>query len=263
MSLRVWWTRNSCAVIIPALENALDEAKSPPLVSIMLANNETGAIQPVKELAEISHEHGAVFHTDAVQALGHIPVDVKNLGIDMLSGSSHKFNGPRGVGFLYVRRGAGIRPFVDGGSQESGLRAGTENVAGIVGMSIALENNCQEILRNQSHLRVLENILLDGLRRRGLVFIRNGNNTMPGLVSLSFRNEDGERILHRLDLKGICVSTGSACDGMNHNVSHVIRSMGIPPEYARGTVRISFGKYNTEDEAAIIAEALAEIIPTR
>ena len=254
---------SSCTVITSALYDALRKCRTPPLVSVMLANNETGAIQPVKELAEIAHRHGAIFHTDAVQALGHIPVDVDALNVDMLSGSSHKFNGPRGVGFLYVRRGTNIIPFVDGGSQESGLRAGTENIAGIVGMSLALANNCREIRRNQSHLLTLENTLLDGLRRNNIDFIRNGKNTLPGLVSLSFRNDDGERILHRLDLKGICVSTGSACDGMSHNVSHVIRSLNLPPEYERGTVRISFGKYNTVNDAEIIAESLAKIIPIR
>ena len=254
---------SSCTVITSSLLDALNECGSPALVSVMLANNETGAIQPVKEIADISRRHGAIFHTDAVQALGHIPVDVKELGVDMLSGSSHKFNGPRGVGFLYVKRGISIRPFVDGGSQESGLRAGTENTAGIVGMSLALANNCRDIRRNQSHLLTLENILLDELRRNNIDFIRNGNKTLPGVLSLSFRNDDGERILHRLDLKGICISTGSACDGMNQNVSHVIRSMNIPPEYARGTVRISFGKYNTKDDAKIIADSLAKIIPIR
>ena len=254
---------SSCTVIISELENALKESQTPPLVSIMLANNETGAIQPVKNLAEISHKYGAIFHTDAVQALGHITVDVKALDVDMLSGSSHKFNGPRGVGFLYVKRGVSIRPFVDGGSQESGLRAGTENTAGIVGMSLALANNCREIQRNMSHLLTLENILLDGLRRNNIDFIRNGKNTLPGLLSLSFRNESGERILHRLDLKGICISTGSACNGMSQNPSHVIRSMNLPPEYAQGTVRISFGKFSTEDDAEIIAESLAKIIPIR
>lgn len=254
---------SSCTVKISELANALRESESPALVSIMLANNETGAIQPVKNLAEISQENGAIFHSDAVQALGHITVDVKELGVDMLSGSSHKFNGPRGVGFLYVRRGITIQPFVDGGSQESGLRAGTENTAGIVGMSLALANNCREIQLNQSHLLNLENILLDVLRRNNIDFIRNGNNTLPGLLSLSFRNESGERILHRLDLKGICVSTGSACDGMSQNLSHVIRSMNLPPEYAQGTVRISFGKFSTENDAVTIAESLTKIIPIR
>lgn len=253
----------SCRVILTALEDALKSSPSPALVSVMAANNETGQLQPVREIAGISHSYGAIFHTDAVQALGHVSVNAGETGADMISGSSHKFNGPRGAGFLYVRRGVKIRPLVDGGSQESGMRAGTENVAGVVGMSVALVRNCRDIERNREHLLGLENILLGTLKARGLDFIRNGDDTLPGLLSLSFRNQDGERILHRLDLMGICVSTGSACDGMKHNVSRVITAMNVPDEYAPGTVRISFGKHNTGDEAVTIAEALAGIIPTR
>ena len=236
------------------------------LVSVMLANNETGTIQPVKSLTELSHSHGAIFHTDAVQAIGHIDVDVKALGVDMLSASAHKFNGPKGVGFLYVKRGVKLHALIDGGSQEFGLRAGTENVAGIVGMAKALENNYKALSHNQKFLLGLEQILLERLISHKLDFRINGNITqkLPGLLSLSFRNSDGERILHRLDLMGISISTGSACDGMNTQISHVIKALKVPQDYAKGTIRISLGKYNSESDALTIADALAKIIiPTQ
>lgn len=255
----------ACRVIIPALAEALTHCHSPALVSVMLANNETGVIQPIHELAQIAHSHGALFHTDAVQALGHVPVDVQALGVDMLSGSAHKFNGPRGVGFLYVRRGVEIRPLIHGGSQECGLRAGTENTAGVVGMSIALTNNCREISRHEERLLILERILIDGLKGCGIDFRLNGDaaERLPGLLSLSFRGANGERILHRLDLKDICISTGSACDGMKNQISRVITRMNVPHEYAGGTIRISFGKCNTPDDAAKIAREIANVIPTQ
>ncbi len=255
----------SCRVIVPALEKYLTLCNSPALVSIMLANNETGIIQPVKALAEIAHNYGALFHTDAVQALGHMSVDVQALGVDMLSGSAHKFNGPRGVGFLYVSRGIKISPLINGGSQECGLRAGTENTAGVVGMSTALTNNCRDIPRNKESLLILERTLIEGLKDYGIDFRLNGDGAerLPGLLSLSFRGANGERILHRLDLKGICVSTGSACDGMKNQISRVITQMNVPHDYAGGTVRISFGKYNTPDEAEKIAREIANVIPTQ
>ena len=250
------------------------------LVSVMLVNNETGTIQPVKTLAEISHSHGAIFHTDAVQAIGHIDVDVKALGVDMLSASAHKFNGPRGAGFLYVRRdidvndeaentgfhGIKIHSLINGGSQEFGLRAGTENVACIVGMAKALENNCRHIQQTQKFLLGLEQILLERLISHKLDFRINGNITqkLPGILNLSFKNANGERILHRLDLMGIYISTGSACDGMNTQISHVIKALKVPQDYAKGTIRISLGKFNSENDALTIADALAKIIiPTQ
>lgn len=229
------------------------------LVSVMLSNNEIGTIEPIKELSEITHRHGALFHTDAVQAVGHIPVDVKALGIDMLSASAHKFNGPKGVGFLYIRNGVKIAPFNDGGSQEYGLRAGTENTAGIVGMARALQGNCNKMDEHNEHLLFLENMLLDKIRE--LDFIRNGHdNHVPGNISLSFRNASGEAIFHRMDLKGICISTGSACDSVNTNVSHVIKAIKVPNEYSNGTIRISLGKNNTSEDVIAIAKALSQIL---
>lgn len=229
------------------------------LVSVMLANNEIGTIEPIKELALIAHQHGAMFHTDAVQALGHIKIDVQKLGIDMLSASAHKFNGPKGIGFLYIRKKTDISPYSDGGLQEFGMRAGTENVAAIVGMATALKKNCAKIDYNKKKLVYLENLLLDKLC--GIEYIRNGyKEHIPGNLSLSFKDSDGEAILHRLDLKGICISTGSACDSVNVQISHVIKAIKVPDEYAHGTIRISLGKNNTESDVIKIAEALCEVI---
>ena len=231
------------------------------LVSVMFANNERGTIQPIKALCEISHNYNALFHTDAVQAIGHIPTDVKMLGIDMLSASAHKFNGPKGIGFLYKKNGTNIGPYFDGGSQELGMRAGTENIASIVGMAVALDKNCKEMSSNISHIKNVEDCLLGRLTDSGIHFIRNGEGDMlPGIISLSFENYDGEAILHRLDLMRICISTGAACNTEITEISHVLKSMNIPESYAKGTIRISFGKNNTVDDANLIAEALIKII---
>lgn len=231
------------------------------LVSVMLINNEIGTIQPVKELAEIAHAHGALFHTDAVQAVGHIPIDVKKLGIDLLSASAHKFNGPKGVGFLYIRKGVNIGRFADGGSQENDSRAGTENIAGIVGMAVALEFANNKIPGEMERLSELRNSLIDKLTEADFDFIVNGGNKVyPGTISLSFKNSDGEKILHRLDLQGICVSTGSACDSVNSQLSHVIRAIKLPNEYSKGTIRISLGQYNTADDIDAIVDALSKIL---
>ncbi len=244
-------------VILP--DNLEKNISDTSLVSIMLANNEIGTIQPICELCEITHAHGALFHTDAVQAVGHIPVDVKSLGVDMLSASAHKFNGPKGVGFLYIKSGTSLLPFHDGGSQESGKRAGTENVAGIVGMATALKENCERMSETAKRLYGYEKLLIDNLS--GLDFIRNGGeNHLPGVINLSFKGASGEAILHRMDLKGICISTGSACDSVNTQVSHVIRAIGVPVEYAQGTIRISLGADNTEEDVVAIANALKQIL---
>ena len=230
------------------------------LVSIMFSNNEIGTIQPIKELAEISHSSGALFHTDAVQAVGHVKIDVRTLGVDFLSASAHKFNGPKGTGFLYIRKGVDLLPYADGGKQEYGLRAGTENVAGIVGMAVALEKNCKEVDVHSEHLRELESRLLTQLDGR-IDYIRNGGvNRIPGNISLSFRNVEGEALLHRLDLMRICISTGSACDSVNTQISHVLKAINLDESYAKGTIRISLGKHNTVDEVDAIARALIKII---
>ena len=230
------------------------------LVSIMLSNNEIGTIEPIKELANVAHENDALFHTDAVQALGHIKVDVKDLGVDLLSASAHKFNGPKGIGFLYIKNGVEISSFVSGGSQEKGKRAGTENVASIVGMAIALKKNCDNLKHNQNHIHSLEKILLERLKAARIEFVRNGSdNTVPGNVSLSFPGFDGETLFHRLDLMGIQISTGSACDNINTQISHVLQAIQADDSIAKGTIRISLGKDNTEEDIYAIVDALTKI----
>lgn len=235
--------------------------KKTRLVSVMYANNEIGSIQPIKELCENAHFYGSLFHTDAVQATGHIKIDVRELGIDMLSASAHKFNGPKGVGFLYIKKDVSLIPFLDGGSQERKHRAGTENVAGIVGMAKALENNCSFLEKNRAYIVALEQQLLEYLNKSGIEYARNGgNNTLPGLLSLSFKGFSGETILHRMDLMGICISTGSACDSVDTQVSHVLRSIRLDETLAKGTIRISLGKDNTVEEVDGICRELIRII---
>lgn len=230
------------------------------LVSIMYANNELGSIQPISDLCSIAHKHGAIFHTDAVQAVGHVKIDVQELGVDMLSASAHKFNGPKGIGFLFVRKGTKICSFADGGAQEQNKRSGTENIASIVGMATALSINCDHMIDNTLHIKEIENVLLRKLRESNTAFIHNGGtNTLPGLLSLSFAGADGEAILHRLDLMGISISTGSACDSKKTEISHVLKAINLDESLAKGTIRISLGKNNTIEDACTIANALKKI----
>lgn len=231
------------------------------LVSVMSVNNEIGSIQPIQALCKAAHEQGALFHTDAVQAAGHIKMDVHELDVDFLSASAHKFNGPKGIGFLYIKRGVKLLPYADGGAQESAHRAGTENVAAIVGMATALKANCDALERNQQHVSALENDLIARLDHAGIAYRRNGGgDRLPGLLSLSFPGRDGEAILHRMDLMGISISTGSACDSVNTEISHVLQAIGLEEEYGRGTIRISLGKNNTLEETERIAAALIRIL---
>lgn len=233
------------------------------LISVMTANNEIGTIQPIKELAEIAHSRGAVFHTDAVQAVAHIPIDVKAMNIDMLSASAHKFNGPKGIGFLYNRNGL-LQPFHHGGAQEFGMRGGTENIPAIVGMAVALKKNVVEIARHTAHLNGLTELFLSALREANIDYILNGHPTdrLPGNVNISIKDKSGERIMHLLDLKGICISTGSACDSVNQQISHVIKAINVPNEYREGTIRVTFGKENTKQEVIDIINNLIKMIRT-
>lgn len=242
-----------------SLENLI--SNNTKLVSVMLANNEIGSVQPIQELCSIAHAHGALFHTDAVQAVGHIDINVRELDIDFLSASAHKFNGPKGVGFLFIRKGIDIKPFLDGGAQEHGYRAGTENIASIVGMSMALKSNYDLLNSNIQHILNLEKLLIARLNDSKVVYKRNGGkNTLPGLLSLSFPGEDGESILHRMDLMGISISTGSACDSVKTDVSHVLKAIDLDRSYAKGTIRISLGKNNTREEVERIADSLIRIL---
>lgn len=231
------------------------------LISIMLANNEVGTIQPIKKLAEITHAAGKIFHTDAVQAIGHIPIDVKKLGVDMLSASAHKFNGSKGIGFLYAKTNLTIFPYIDGGGQEFEMRGGTENVPAISAMAFALEKNCQAIKKTGEKVSNISKILIERLRNNGIEFIVNGSeNRLPGHLSLSFRNIDGETLMNRLDLNNIYVSTGSACNSKVVKISPVLQALKIPKDYIRGTIRITFGKENTSTDAENIAKNLLEIL---
>lgn len=231
------------------------------LVSIIFANNELGSIQPIQELCKVAHAHGALFHTDAVQAVGHIKINVHELGVDFLSASAHKFNGPKGIGFLFIRKGAELRPYVDGGSQENLHRAGTENIASIVGMAAALKTNSDSLDKNQLHILKLEKQLLARLDESGVVYRCNCvESKLPGLLSLSFPDKDGEAILHRMDLMGISISTGSACDSVNAEISHVLKAIHLAENYAKGTIRISLGKNNTQEDVENIVASLVKIV---
>ena len=248
-----------CVVTPEVLNSAI--TSDTRLISIMYANNEIGTIEPIKDLCEIAHRNGALFHTDAVQAVGHIKIDVKELGVDILSASAHKFNGPKGIGFLYIKKGTPINSYASGGAQEFGMRAGTENIASIVGMAVALKKNCERIQEVTRHLLTCETLLIEKLNNAGVDFVRNGSdNRIPGNISLSFRSADGETLLHRLDLMGICVSTGAACDSVDTRISHVLSAINIETEYAEGTIRISLSSNNTVIEVETIARALCSIL---
>ncbi len=231
------------------------------LVSIMLANNEIGTIQDICGFSEVVHKDKIFFHCDAVQAIGHISVDVKTLDVDMLSASAHKFNGPKGIGFMYLKKGTDLYNWSSGGKQESGHRAGTENVASIVGMAIALKTNVDNIQKNAAYLDRLSDEFFNKLSSSGVDFLVNGDsNRLPGNINITIKNQDGEALMHRLDLKGIIVSTGSACSSGKSDLSHVIKAIGTPKEYAAGTIRITLSKDNTTDHVLSIAEAIASII---
>lgn len=244
------------------LTNAISDRTA--LVSVMMANNEIGTIEPIAELAAIAHKHNCLFHTDAVQAVGHIDINVHELDVDFLSASAHKFNGPKGVGFLYIRKGITLDPLILGGAQESNMRAGTENIASIVAMAAALEENVIHLQENKKHLRQLEECFFAQLAGEGIRCHRNGAlSSIPGNISVSFDGLSGEAILHRLDLKGIMISTGSACDSKDTQISHVLKAINLSESLAKGTIRISFGKYNTQEDAIAIAKALVQIIKAK
>lgn len=243
-------------VLLPAYKEYVSEY--PDGISIMLANNEIGTIEDIARLTEIAHGFGIPFHTDAVQAVGHIPVDVKKLGVDMLSASAHKFNGPKGIGFLYVKRDTELESFIDGGQQEAGHRAGTENVAAIVGMATALKLNCERMSENRRRLKVLSNTFKNIIAEHLPDAVFNGDQArrLPGHISLSLPSISAEGLLHVLDLQGIAVSTGAACNSKSTEISHVLKAIGLSDKLAKGTIRITFGKNNTEDQAQYVADKI-------
>lgn len=232
------------------------------LISVMLANNEIGTIQPVKEIAKIAKEKGIIVHTDAVQAVGQIPVDVKDLGVDLLSLSAHKFYGPKGVGALYIRKGTKIHPFSHGGAQEKNRRAGTENVAGIVGLGKAIELATQNLSEYAAKLQKLRDKLIDGVLSK-IDYVRlNGDRhqRLPNNANFSFEFIEGESLLLMLDMKGIAASSGSACTSGSLDPSHVLLAIGLEHEVAHGSLRITLGEDNTEEDIDYLLEVLPEIV---
>ncbi|MDD5539889.1 MAG: cysteine desulfurase family protein [Candidatus Neomarinimicrobiota bacterium] len=232
------------------------------LVSVMYANNEIGTIQDIKTIAEITHSRGAFFHTDAVQAVGKIPVDVKDLNVDFLTLSAHKIYGPKGIGALYIRRGTPFCPMIRGGHQERGRRAGTENTIGIVAFAKAIEMRQQEMHDEAERLNRFRQILIDGIKNNIPDVQFNGHPTdvLPGTLNVSFVGAEGESILLYLDLEGIGVSTGSACASGSLDPSHVILATGIGAELAHGSIRISMGRENTLDDIQYTISALKRVI---
>ena len=231
------------------------------LVTVMFANNEIGTVQPVKEIGAVCREAGVTFHTDAVQAVGHIPVNVKEQNIDMLSLSAHKFHGPKGIGALYCRRGVRLLPFIDGGAQERGRRAGTENVAEIVAMAAALKEACANMAGNTAKLVALRDKIISALTKIPHSRL-NGDRVhrLPGTINMCFEGIEGEGLLLHLDDRGICASSGSACTSGSLDPSHVLLAIGLPHEVAHGSLRISLCEYNTEEDAERIIEAVPEVV---
>lgn len=235
------------------------------LVTIMAANNEIGTIQNLRAISEIAHAHGAVFHTDAVQAVGHMPLDVQEMGIDMLSLSAHKFRGPKGIGALYVRKGIALEPLVYGGGQERGLASGTENVAGMVGLGQAIEDATGEHLAEKmGYVKKLTDRLVKGIMDAIPYTHYTGDpvNRLPGTASFVFEAIEGEGLILRLDLAGICGSTGSACSTGSLDPSHVLMAIGLPHEIAHGSLRLTLGEQNTEEDVDYLIENVTKVVET-
>lgn len=234
----------------------------PGLASIMLANNEIGTIQPIRELARVASGKGMRFHTDAVQAVGHIPVDVKELSVNMLSASAHKFHGPKGVGFLYVKSSCKIAPFIHGGHQERGMRAGTENVAGIVGMATALKEACENMTENTEKVLAMRKKLEDGILSDIPNVILNGAGAerLPGITNVCIDGCDGETMVVLLSERGIMASSGSACMSGDQKPSHVLKAIGRTDDQARSALRISIDETNTMEEIDYILKSLPKVV---
>jgi len=231
------------------------------LVTIMTANNEIGTIQPIAQIGEICRKHSVVFHTDAVQAVGHLPIDVKAENIDMLSASAHKFHGPKGVGFLYARKGIILQNLIEGGAQERGKRAGTENLPGILAMTAALKESCADMEKNNKHLSEIRDHLIQGLSEISHSAL-NGDpvQRLAGNVNFSFEGIEGESILILLDQKGISASSGSACTSGSLDPSHVLLSIGRIHDVAHGSLRLSIGENITKEEADYIITSVKEVV---
>jgi cysteine desulfurase len=247
-------------VSLEQVRNAIKE--NTILISIMFANNEIGTIQPIQEIGAIAREKGVLFHTDAVQAVGNIPIDVEKMNIDLLSLSGHKFYGPKGMGALYIKKGVKISSIIHGGQQERGKRASTENIPGIIGLGKAIElatENIDEYNRKLIHLR---DITIEGLMANVPYIKLNGHrsNRLPGNVNISFQFIEGESLLLMLDMKGVCGSSGSACSSGSLDPSHVLMAIGLTHEIAHGSLRLTFGDENTEEDVAYILEEIPKIV---
>ena len=247
-------------IVVPEeLEAAITDQTA--LVTIMYANNEIGTIQPIAEIGAICKKHGVLFHTDAVQAVGNVPIDVKAQNIDMLSLSGHKLHAPKGVGALYIRRGISIPNLIDGGAQERTRRAGTENVAGIVGLGVAMENAIATMEEKNAKLRRMQDRLINEILKIDRCRL-NGDREkrLPGNVSFCFEGVEGESLLLMLDLKGVCASSGSACTSGSLDPSHVLLAIGLKHEVAHGSLRLSFSDTNDESDIDYILEVLPPIV---
>ena len=234
------------------------------LVSVMAANNEIGTIQPLKQISELAHSVGAKFHTDAVQAVGHMHIDVQEMGIDMLSLAGHKFRGPRGTGVLYVKNGIQLEPLVYGGGQERGLVSGTENTAGFIGLAAAMQDACEHLAEKTGYVKKLTDKLVKGIMENIPYSHYTGDpvNRLPGTASFVFEAIEGEGLILRLDNAGVCGSTGSACSTGSLDPSHVLMAIGLPHEIAHGSLRLTLGEQNTEEDVDYIIETVTDVVKT-
>lgn len=243
------------------VENAIKD--NTILITIMTANNEIGSIMPIKEIAEVAKRHKIIFHTDAVQAIGHMAIDVQDLGVDMMSISAHKFHGPKGVGMLYIRNGVRIENLIHGGGQERGKRAATENLAGIAGLAKALDTAVKNLDKNVAHMKRVRDRLINGLLEKIDYVKLNGPNDERRLcnnVNISYEFIEGESILMLLNMYGICASSGSACASGSLDPSHVLLAIGVPHEIAHGSIRFSVGEDTTDEEVDYVLETMPKII---
>ena len=251
---------SSGVIDMEQLENSITDRTI--LVSIMFANNEIGTIEPIENISKITKSHNITLHTDAVQAVGNIPINVEQMGIDMLSLSGHKLYGPKGTGALYVKKGINFERFIDGGHQEKSKRSGTENVAGIVGFGKACELAQLNLQKHQEHLKYLRDYFFRKVENRIVDIKINGNleNRLPGNANISFKNIDSGTLLLKLDEKGICVSSGSACASGSQEPSHVLVAIGLDKEFIQGTLRFTFGEDNSIEDVDYLVNVLESII---
>ena len=234
------------------------------LISVMFANNEIGTIEPIQEIAKIAHKNGIIFHTDAVQACGNIPIDVQKMDIDMLSLSGHKIYAPKGIGALYVKKGIEFERFMDGGHQEKNKRSGTENVAEIVALGKACQIAEKNMEQYQNKLKLLRDYCLEKMKKSFSNIHINGTmeKRLPGNINISFEGQDATELLYKLDEMGICASGGSACSSGDNSPSHVLTAIGLPSELAKGAIRFTFGDFNTKDDVDYLIAAIAHLIPS-